>query len=187
MRYSKHRPPTINTGSMADIAFLLLIFFLVTAVIPNDYGFNRKLPEPCKSEPCSVEQHRHNVLQILVGKDNTLMVNNALISIDELKDQVKRFIDNNGDKSCTYCNGDQLESASDNPTKAVISLQTDRDSTYEFFIEIQDEITKAYYELRENYANEVFKKEINALSKDEIKKLREAYPFILSEAETKTN
>ena len=176
--------PSINSGSMADIAFLLLIFFLVTTTISGDEGINRKLPKEC--DDCIVDLNERNVLQIKVNNDNKIMINNEdIIEIQDLKEIVKDFVDNNGDGSCTFCNGKQISTSSDNPSKAIVSLQSGSLTTYQHYISVQDEITKAYYELREKYSKNVLKKEVKDLNTDELKQVKEAYPFILSEAETR--
>ena len=176
--------PEINSGSMADIAFLLLIFFLVTTTISGDVGINRKLPR--ESDNTIIDYHQRNLLQIMLNNTNEIMVNGRdIVPIDNLKNVVKDFIDNNGDGSCTYCNGKQRTDSSVNPNKAVVSLQSGNLTTYEKYIAVQDEITKAYYELRQVYAKNKFKKEVGNLTKDEMKQVQEAYPFILSEAETR--
>lgn len=178
--------PEVNAGSMADIAFLLLIFFLVTAAIPKDYGIQRKLPKPCPPEiDCSGEVYERNILRVSINGNNSIMVENDVIEISDLKDLAKNFIDNNGDGTCSYCSGSKYNTASDSPKKAVISLQNDKLTNYGTFISVQDELTKAYFELRDSYSKNVLKKPSNELTKAEINKLKEAYPFILSEAETK--
>jgi len=73
MRHSQRSRPEVNAGSMADIAFLLLIFFLVTATVPKDHGFNRKLPEICKDPPCIAETHERNILQVLLNHKNQII------------------------------------------------------------------------------------------------------------------
>ncbi|WP_299335087.1 biopolymer transporter ExbD [uncultured Psychroserpens sp.] len=187
MRTSRRQFPQVNAGSMADIAFLLLIFFLVTAVIPKeDQGFNRKLPPPCPpNSDCLGEIPQRNTLEIRVNSKDELFVENDIVNIDELKQLTKAFVDNNGDTSCNYCNGLQTTNASDNPKKAVISLTNDNMTSYNFYIKVQDEITKAYYELRSDYAQTVLKKSPDELTKEELHKVRDAYPFILSEAHIK--
>lgn len=178
--------PEVNAGSMADIAFLLLIFFLVTASIPKDYGIQRKLPKECPPNvDCSADLYERNILRIAINANNEIMVNDQLTTIEEVKDISKNFIDNNGDGTCTYCNGKQLSEASDNPTKAIISLQNTKLTNYATFISVQDELTKAYFELRNTYSINVLKKTSNNLSKEEINVLKKVYPFILSEAEVK--
>ncbi|MBC3758908.1 biopolymer transporter ExbD [Hyunsoonleella sp. SJ7] len=178
--------PEVNAGSMADIAFLLLIFFLVTATIPKDQGIYRRLPDVCPPGiDCTTPIPERNILKIAINSKNEIMMDNAIVSIDEVKDLAMAFIDNNGDDSCNYCNGAKTETSSDNPSKAVISLQTDRNANYNQFIQVQDELTKAYFELRKTYCETVLKKSIDVLSKAELQQVKSAYPFILSEASTK--
>ncbi|MCF7568596.1 biopolymer transporter ExbD [Sabulilitoribacter arenilitoris] len=176
--------PEVNAGSMADIAFLLLIFFLVTATIPKDTGINRKLAKE-NEIPHPITIQERNILRIVINNNDEIMVDDDLILIDELKDLVASFIDNNGDGTCNYCNGIKNEKASNNPKKAVVSLQTGTLTSYNQFIEVQDELTKAYYQLRQTYSQNVLKKEVENLSKTDLKKVKDAYPFILSEALTK--
>jgi len=185
MRHSKLMPE-VNAGSMADIAFLLLIFFLVTATIPKDKGISRMLAKECPPGiDCIVDIHERNILRIVINNNDEIMANNELIRLTDLKAIAKNFVDNNGDKSCHYCNGIKSEDASDNPSKAIISLETGKQTSYNQFIEVQDELTKAYYELRQTYSQNVLKKTVDDLSKTDLKKVKEAYPFILSEATTK--
>ncbi|MCK8480629.1 ExbD/TolR family protein [Psychroserpens algicola] len=186
MKTSRRQSVQVNAGSMADIAFLLLIFFLVTAMIPNDKGINRKLPAPCPPNiNCGGEIHHKNTLEVKVNSKDELLVENNRISINDLKDIAKDFLDNNGDGSCGYCNGLKSKTSSDNPKAAVISLTNDKQTSYDFYIKVQDELTKAYYELRNQYSETVLKKPSNELSKEELQNVRAAYPFILSEAELK--
>ncbi len=189
MKTSRRQTPEINTSSTADIAFLLLIFFLVTSVIPNDKGFNRKLPPPCPpGQDCSaIDTHQRNILEVRINAKNELFIKGKVTDIKTLKSIAIDFLDNNGDGSCTYCSGKALNTSSDNPQKAIISLSNDPNTSYQFYIEVQDELTKAYYELRRDYALNKFKKPLKKLTKEEILATREAYPFILSEAQIKTN
>lgn len=180
MRHSK-LIPEVNAGSMADIAFLLLIFFLVTAVIPKDKGINRILPKD-NNEITSLPINERNILRIVINNNDEIMLENETISLSSLKEKAKNFVDNNGDSTCNYCNGIKSENLSDNPKEAVISLQSGKQTSYKMFIAVQDELTKAYYELRDAYSKNVLKKASDNLSKDDIKKLKKAYPFILSEA-----
>lgn len=183
MKHSRASRPEVNAGSMADIAFLLLIFFLVTAAIPNDQGFNRKLPEICEGPDCIVDTHERNIFQVLVSKNNDIMVNKEIISLDQLQKLTADFISNNGDNTCDYCTGKGLSTSSDNPLKAIISLKTHRESDYNTFIEVQDELVKAYKKLRLQYAKNILGKSESDLSKENIKLLKEVYPFVASEAE----
>ena len=184
MRNSKSAP-NVNAGSMADIAFLLLIFFLVTTTIAENKGFNRKLPKICETPDCIIDIHERNILKITLNSKQEIMANDEVISIENLKKIAINFLDNNGDETCDYCNGSKLTTSSDNPTKAVISFKSHKQTRYSLFIAVQDELTKAYYELRENYAMQKLGKTSENLSKEDIVLIRKAYPFILSEAETK--
>lgn len=182
MRHSK-QAPQVNAGSMADIAFLLLIFFLVTAVIPNDQGIKRKLSRICPpGEDCNVVIKERNILRIAINGNQEIMIDNDLISIDQVKELSKIFLDNNGDSTCGYCLGQSLLDSSENPSKAVISLQVDNETNYNLFVQVQDELTKAYYELRAYYAKQKFGKAPNELTAEELKIVRDAYPFLVSEA-----
>lgn len=181
---TKKTAPSVNAGSMADIAFLLLIFFLVTTTIASEQGIQRKLPKIC-NEDCIIDVNERNILRVSINGKQEIMVQDEIISVDKLKDIVKTFIDNNGDKSCTYCNGLELQTSSDNPTKAIVSLQSHPQSSYELFVKVQDELSKAYYELRANYARNVLGKSVETLNKNDMLLLKNAYPFIISEAHTK--
>ena len=111
------------------------------------------------------------------------MVNNDLMALSALKNRVKAFIDNNGDNSCDYCSGKRIEDASDNPKSAVISILISRESSYEWFIKVQDELIAAYFELRKDFVNRTFGKPWQELTESELKLAKEAYPFQISEAE----
>ena len=186
MKSLRHSSPEVNAGSMADIAFLLLIFFLVTTTVSVDEGINRKLPKLCPNDTeCKEPINERNILRIVLNSKNEIFVQDEIIQLNDLKDIAKSFLDNNGDNSCSYCNGKQLVTSSDNPKEAVISLQNDKLTSYEFYIAVQDELTKAYYELRETYVKTVLKTNSKILSKDQLDSAKNAYPFILSEAVTK--
>ncbi len=186
MKNARHSAPSVNAGSMADIAFLLLIFFLVTTTISADKGIHRKLSEACPpGTDCSTILHERNILRISINEEDDLFVEDEIVSIKDLKQIAKAFLDNNGDKSCTYCNGLKDASSSDNPSEAVISLSTDKQTTYETYILVQDILTKAYYELREEYSENVLKKNPKQLTKSDLKTLKNVYPFKLSEADIK--
>ncbi len=184
----RHSRPNVevNAGSMADIAFLLLIFFLVTATISTDEGINRRLSKACpEGTDCNVPIKERNVLRIVINNNDDIMVENTIIALADLKDIAKDFIDNNGDQTCIYCLGEQLKTSSDNPKKAVISLQNGKQTSYNQFIAVQDELTKAYYELRKAYSLNTFGKPWDKLTKTQLKTVKNAYPLILSEAEIK--
>ena len=146
----------INAGSMADIAFLLLIFFLVTTTMDVDSGISRKLPEKSDQENIDVVVKEKNVLDITVNRKNQLLIENELVQVRDVKRLAMDFIDNGGGVSapkdgkpgepCDYCNGAKDPLSSDHPSKAIISLQSDRGTTYGMYVSIQNEIEGAYNE-----------------------------------------
>ncbi|NER13433.1 biopolymer transporter ExbD [Leptobacterium flavescens] len=184
MRTPRRQEP-VNAGSMADIAFLLLIFFLVTTTIQDDEGINRRLPRDCENPPCTVDLNERNVFRILINKQNQLFAEDKVIELSELRSLAVSFIDNNGDGTCTYCSGKKLADSSDNPQEAIISLTADREASYRYFVAVQNELSAAFTELRNNYALREFGKSIGELTDSEIKKLEKAYPQVISEADTK--
>lgn len=174
--------PTINAGSMADIAFLLLIFFLVTTTIDQDTGILVKLPM-WNPEPISNPHNDRNVLEILINKNDELLVNGQQRNISELKDKAIAFLDNNGALNCNYCNGAKLPQSSDHPTKAVISLLSDRATHYEQYIQVYNELMAAYSELRNKSAIKIYHQPFEQLTVFQQKEIKALYPKLLSEAD----
>ena len=147
---AKRSAPEVNAGSMADIAFLLLIFFLVTTTIETDSGLNRKLP-PMEDvvDPPVIKQR--NIFTVVVNKNNDLLVEEEPMEISELRAAAIAFLDNGGGKgadACDFCQGARDTSSSDNPDKAVISLKNDRETDYKVYIAVQNELVAAYNDLR---------------------------------------
>ncbi len=191
----------INAGSMADIAFLLLIFFLVTTTMDVDSGIARKLPEKTEDEVIIKEK---NVLDIVVNRNNQLLVENEFVEISDIKQLAIDFIDNGGGESnpkdgnpgepCDYCQGNKELTSSDHPTKAVISLQSARATRYGIYISIQNEIEAAYNELRSRLSVKLYSRTYKELLKDykdegtvslkeKIDNLKSKYPQIIAEPE----
>jgi len=178
--------PQVNAGSMADIAFLLLIFFLVTTTISADKGINRKLPAECPpGKTCDTDINERNILRVIINNDDEIFVEDNIVALSDLKEVAKAFLDNNGDATCVYCNGKKDAKSSDNPNEAIISLQNGKLTSYEMYVAVQDILTQAYYELREDYVKSVLGKSANKLTEAELIKVKDAYPFLISEAETK--
>lgn len=194
----------INAGSMADIAFLLLIFFLVTTTMDVDSGISRKLPEKTEDTP-EVTIKEKNVLDIVVNRNNQILVEGTdYVNVTDIKDIAIAFIDNGGGLStpkgdqpgtpCDYCEGAKDPTSSDHPTKAIISLQSDRGTTYGMYVTIQNEIEAAYNELRNRLALKKYKRSYDDLLKDysdtptesikeKIDFLKDSYPQIITEPE----
>lgn len=181
MKSFRRQSATVNTGSMADIAFLLLIFFLVSTTISADEGILRQLPPPCITNDCTADIAERNLLQIQLNDKQQIMVNQELIAIEDLQNIVTNFIDNNGKAQCNYCNGKQLNTLSDHPQKAVISITQQAFTKYQLFINVQDQITKAINNLRNKYAKATFNKTYSLLSEAQQNEVKKAYPFKVSE------
>ncbi len=196
----------INAGSMADIAFLLLIFFLVATTMEVDGGIARKLPQkqpPNAPKPPIIKDR--NVLQIAINRNDALLVEgNQRVDVKEIKQIAIDFIDNGareGNKgvgTCTYCKGAKDPSSSDHPNKAIISLKSDRGTSYGAFIAIHDALGQAYTVLRNRVSMERYGKSYEALIKqqksdksqklkDKIKTIKDLYPEIISEVEPTEN
>ncbi|UTW63865.1 biopolymer transporter ExbD [bacterium SCSIO 12741] len=189
---AKKDPPEINASSMADIAFLLLVFFLVTTTMDTDFGLARKLPPPLPDEieePPEIKER--NVFVVLVNANDQLLVEGSLMDISELKDAAKEFIANPYDDENL-----PEKSMKEVPlfgnvevSKQVISLQNDNGTSYNMYIQVQNELARAYNELRDELAKEKFGKSYDALiaAKDEqrVKAVRSVYPQRISEAEPK--
>jgi hypothetical protein len=195
----------INAGSMADIAFLLLIFFLVTTTMDVDSGIARKLPEKSPIDNPDVIVKQKNVFDITVNRNNQILIEGEqYVKVTDIKRLAMDFIDNGGgvgnsigDKPgepCDYCNGAKDPLSSDHPSKAIISLQSDRGTTYGMYVSIQNEIEAAYNELRNKLALKLYGRSYDAILSDykdnateslkvKIDNLKDKYPQIISEPE----
>ena len=176
MASSRRGLPEINAGSMADIAFLLLIFFLVTTTMDVDTGIARKLPPmPEEEQEKPPEIHAKNIYVVLINAKNQLFVEGEYMDISQLREGAKDFIDNNG----------RDPNSSENPEKAIISLQNDRGTEYVTYIRVQNELAAAYNELRNKEALNKFGERYADLSKNQKKEIKKIYPQKISEAEPK--
>jgi biopolymer transport protein ExbD len=197
----KRNTPEVNAGSMADIAFLLLIFFLVTTTIDKDKGIIRYLPLEESSAPI----HERNLLLINMNSNGELLINETLVHIEELKSMAIQFIDNGGDTNpqsiyyCDYCKGDRALNASDHPNKAIISVSVNRDTPYDAYIAVQNELNAAYNHLRNRESQRLYGYDFTVVdkavkdgsytgnlkkTKAELKVIRDLFKMIISEAET---
>jgi biopolymer transport protein ExbD len=170
-RRKKDEP--INAGSMADIAFLLLIFFLVTTTIAEDKGILVLLPRWEVTPPISLPVNERNVLNVLVNGKNELLVENEIALIENLREQTKLFISNPM----------RSHELPENPAKAIISLKNDRSTSYETYIGVYNELKGAYSELRDEEARRVYNKGFEMLEKAQQKEIKNKIPLIISEAE----
>ena len=197
---ARRSSPEVNAGSMADIAFLLLIFFLVTTTIETDSGISRKLP-PMEELEEDVVIKQKNIFTVLLNGKDQLLVEDELMDLENLREAAIEFLDNGGgvgDDACSYCKGKRDKSSSDNPDKAIISLKNERETSYATYISVQNELVAAYTHLRNIRAQELYGysysemmknyKDVNwpgnrdAL-KENINRLRKEYPQKLSEVQ----
>ena len=201
---ARRSAPEVNAGSMADIAFLLLIFFLVTTTIETDSGINRKLPpmEEIIDPPIIKER---NIFTVVVNKNNQLRVEEELMDLSKLRREAVAFLDNGGgilEEACDYCQGVRDRSSSDNPEKAIISLKNDRETDYKVYISVQNELVAAYNQLRnrefirlfpeenlnyvdadKKYSDPRTDKVTKSTLKEKLSVIKLMYPMKLSEAE----
>ena len=191
MAGNKRKTPDINASSQADIAFLLLVFFLVATTMNTDKGISRVLP-PIPPEDVKVEdqkQKERNVLLVFVNGAGQLMVADEMIDIRQLKDRAKEFVLNvNDDESMPEKEDEEIEMPDGSKwvypvSKGVISLQTTRDTGYETYIMVQNELTRVFNEIREDVSMQKFGKPFGELAEDERKVITTAVPQKISEAE----
>lgn len=152
---AKRAAPEVNAGSMADIAFLLLIFFLVTTTIETDTGINRKLP-PIEDSEEDVIIKQKNIFTVLLNGKDQLLVEDELMELKDIRKAAVEFLDNGGDGTCNYCRGKKDPGSSDNPDKAIISLKNERETSYKMYISVQNELVAAYNELRNKRAQALY-------------------------------
>ena len=202
MAKKKRKVPDVNTSSTADIAFLLLIFFLVTSSMDTDSGLARQLPQPPQDEDNLTEMkiQKRNLLVVLVNSLDQTMVGDThydnlrqlqgKTGKQSLKDKVKEFVinaNNNEDMP------ELFEEEFDAPigrlrvTKDhVISLQNDNTTSYKAYLSVQNELVKAYNELRDEASRRYFNRPYEELLLDEQELIRKVYPQKISEAEPKS-
>lgn len=162
----------INAGSMADIAFLLLIFFLVSTQILNDKGVKVLLPEYTENLPPPNNPGK-KILKILINSNNELMINSERSDLILLKDQIKTFI----------MNPKLNPTFPPNPKKGVISITSDDETSYETYVQVYSEIKQAYIELWKQEALVMYGKGVDFLTREEVIKIKERIPMNLSELE----
>ena len=190
MARKKKKVPQVNSSSSADIAFLLLIFFLITTSMDTDKGLLRRLPPPVPEDQKDMEQDikKRNILEVMINSGNELLVGDVPMDISQLRETVKEFVANKEDlANLPERIATEVEFFGLVPVTKyhVVSLQNDRNTQYQKYIEVQNELVAAYNELREELAKSKFKKSYSELSDEEQKSIRTIYPQNISEAEPK--
>ena len=155
--------PELNTSSTADISFMLLIFFLVTSSMDTDKGLLRQLPPPPQEQQPPQDVKKDHVLQITLDASDQLSIDGTLLTPKQLKEQIVEFV------------------ASDR-TDHVISIRTDRATTYEAYFRMQNAIVAAYNQLREKYARERYGKGYDELVQEQRDEVNQYYPQRISES-----
>lgn len=192
MGKKKREVQEVNASSTADIAFLLLVFFLVTTSMSTDKGLARRLPPPVpenQEQPENIEVNKRNVLTVLVNSRNDLLVNGEVIDVSRLKDKAKEFILNKADdpelpELFVEDFGPGL-GVQRYTKKHVISLQNDRGTQYQAYINVQNALVAAYDEVRDEFCLPKYGKRYAELDEDTQKAVQKVYPQKISEAEPK--
>jgi biopolymer transport protein ExbD len=173
----RSRDIEIPTSSMADIAFLLLIFFLVTTTIDVDTGIYMELPPPLEEDVPPPEIPQRNLLNVLVNAQGDVLIDGEFVQIRDIRPMVKRFVTNEG----------RDPRLSDSPDLAIVSFKTERRAAYEQYIRVLDEIKMAYNEIRNEYSRERFGIEYPVyranLEPGQVDEIRERYKQRISIAE----
>lgn len=195
MSTDKRKVQEINAGSMADIAFLLLIFFLVATTMNTDTGLVRMLPpmppEDQKQEDIKVKER--NLFLVLISGSGNIMAGNPgkqeVIDLLQLKNKAKEFILNpSNDENLPEKQDKEIELADGSKwvypeSQGVISLQTTRDTNYQSYIMVQNELTRAFNEVRDEVAMRKFGAKFSELPEEERNAVSKAVPLKVSEAE----
>ncbi|WP_288208202.1 biopolymer transporter ExbD [uncultured Parabacteroides sp.] len=191
MAKKKRKVPAMNATSSADIAFMLLIFFLITTSMDTDKGLARRLPPPVPKDQKKNDEmdiKKRNILVVLINSNNQILCDNQFIDIKQLKDKVKEFIENpyNDEHKPEKTEVDVPFYGKMMVTKNhVISLMNDRGTEYQAYIDVQNELAKAYNELRDDVSRKKFGKAFADLEDEQQKAVQMIYPQKISEAEPK--
>ena len=192
MARKKRTMPGVNATSTADIAFMLLIFFLTTTSMNTDKGLARRLPpppDPSVKKQDDLKVKVRNLLQVRINKDNQLMVGSEYLEVSQLKAKAKEFIANPNDdanlpekhvKNIPLLGGDVMVAENH-----IISVTNDVGTSYQAYIDVQNELVAAYNELRNEAAKANFGKNYAECDEDQKKAIRDFIPQKISEAEPK--
>lgn len=166
MKTKKRVVPVVSAGSLADVAFLLLIFFLVTTTIQTDTGLSVLLPVWTENESFEEKEDR-NVLSVIINSENQLMIEGEQAQLNDLKTRTKQLI---------------LEEA-ESPKLAIVSLQNDNGTSYETYIAVYNKIKAGYNDIWEDESLRRFGQHYDDLDKKSQADVRKNYPLVISEAE----
>lgn len=183
------KTPAINSSSTADIAFLLLCYFLMTTTMGSQTGLSRRLP-PMPAENQKTEDqkvNRRNIIVVRINSADRIFAGTDVIDVSQVKDKIKNFLTNPlNDPSLPEKEVKEIEGIGPYAvSKGVISLQNDRGTSYRAYIAVQNELMKAINELRDDFSMSHYGRKYASLEEDQQKIVREAIPGNISEAEPK--
>ena len=183
---AKRSTPGLNTSSMADISFLLLTFFLMTSSINTDMGIYRRLPPPApEKQEDKPKIHERNIFVVKINSHDALLFNGEIGDIKDLRSRAKDFLGNpNDDPNLPEKNPTDIPGLGKyNVSKGVISLQNDRGTSYDMYIQVQNELTAAVNEMRNELSQAKFGKKYADASTEQREAIEKAIPVAISEAE----
>lgn len=187
MAKKNRKIPEVNAGSMADISFLLLIFFLVATTMNVDTGLQRMLPPmpPEEQQNDEIDIKQRNLLLVFVNRFDQINVAGETIGINQLREKAREFIANPYDvEELPEKEMTNIELIGDYPvSKGVISLQNDRGTSYSTYIQVQNELTRAFGDVRDDLASLEFGRKFMELSEEQREAIAKAIPLKISEAE----
>lgn len=186
MARQKKKVPDLNAGSMADISFLLLVFFLVTTTMDTDTGITRRLPPPIENPEMDVKVKERNIMNVMINKYDKLLVNGKPGDITTLTEMTKEFITPKpNDESAPEVEVKDIELIGNVMlNKGVVSLKNDRGTSYLMYISVQNELARAFNEMRDEMSLKHFNQHYADLTdKDKIDAINKAVPVRISEAE----
>ena len=170
IKRKKRHGGEFSAGSMADITFLLLLFFLVTTNIDVDTGIGLTLPEYVPPEEQElVPLSKERLAALLINENGDVLLNGEIIAIPQITNNLK----------------ERIESKINLPKnkKLVVSIKTDRNTNYNLYIQALDQVKEAFFEVREAYAMTVWGQKTSDLSEENSNELRDRIPIIISIAE----
>jgi biopolymer transport protein ExbD len=185
------KTPEIPSASMADIAFMLLIFFITATSMDVDSGLERVLPQ---MPPENQEQDdtppikERNVFAVLLDQYNRLMVEGEIMRVEDLREKAKEFMTNpNHLETLPETKPTEIPLIGNfEVSKGVISLRNDQGTQYGTYIAVQNELVAAVNEIRNELSTQKFGKKYDELTSEQKDAIREAIPSRISEAEPKT-
>ena len=180
------KTPGLNTSSMSDISFLLLAFFLLVSNINTDQGIARRLPPPLPpNQPKPPEVKERNIFVVKINSKDRLLFNGEVGDIRDLKDRAKEFLGNptNSPELPEKISMDIPLLGSMEVSKGIISLQNDRGTSYDMYVAVQNELTAAINEMRNELSVSKFGRRYADLSKSQAEAVDQAIPIAISEAE----